>query len=413
MNGFVHYFRVQIKRVCKLLPAQQSGLLLLVLCLGAGAWLLMKNGDYGESRTRFEVGLVGNTKDTYLGFGIQAIQSIDTSRYMVNFQTLTEEEANLALRKGELSCYARIPDGLVESLVYGRNDRNIEIVTTNGDGIFASLAGQLADIVSSLVLSSQSAVFGMQRALYTHGMTEEIGEYTDEFNMRFFNIVLNRTDLCGQEILGVSDGISVAGYYLCGLLVFLLLLSGIIGSPLFVCKNRELNSLMASKGIGAFVQVIGEYLAYAGMNLLCLTEVVLLAGMLRGMGILEIDEWKYLGTEALTGLWRLLVPVSLMLSALHFLIYELVSGVINSILLQFICSIAMGYLAGCFYPYTFFPDVLQKIGICLPAGAALRYVQCGVMGEPAVFAGWGMAVYLMLFLSLSAAVRKQRLGRGR
>lgn len=413
MNGFIHYFRVQIKRVCKLLPAQQSGFLLLVLCLGAGAWLLMKNGDYGEHRTQFEIGLVGNTKDTYLGFGIQAIQSIDTSRYMVNFQTLTEEEADQALRKRELSCYARIPDGLVESLVYGRNDKNIEIVTAAWDGIIGSIGVNLADIVTSLVLSSQSAVFGMQRALYTHGMIEEIGGYTDELNLRFFDIVLNRTDLCGQEILGVSGGLSIAGYYLCSLLVFLLLLSGIMGSSLFARKNRELNSLMASKGIGFFSQVIGEYLAYAGMNLLCLTEVVLLVGMLRGMGILEIDEWKYLGAEALTGLWRLLVPVSLMLSALQFLVYEFISSVINSILLQFICSIVMGYLAGCFYPYTFFPDVLQKIGICLPAGVALRYVQGGVMGETAVLAGWGIMVYLALFLSLSMAARKLRMGRGR
>lgn len=413
MDGFVHYFRVQIKRICRLLPAQQLGTLLLVLCLGVGAWLLMKNGDYGESRTRFEVGLVGNTEDTYLGFGIQAIQSIDTSRYMVNFQTLTEEEADRALKRRKLSCYVRIPDELVESLVYGRNDRSIDVVAANGDGIFASLAGQLADIVSSLVLNSQSAVFGMQGVLYNHGMSGLAGRYTDDFNLRFFDIVLNRTDLCRQEILGIRNGISTAGYYLCGLLVFLLLLSGITGSPLFARRNRELNSLMASKGIGALVQVSGEYLAYAGMNLLCLTEVVLLVGVLRVMGIFDIDEWKYLGAEALAGLWWLLVPVSLMLSALQFLVYELVPGMVNSILLQFLCSIVMGYLAGCFYPYTFFPDVLQKIGVCLPAGAALRYVQGGVMGEEPVFAGWGIMAYLALFLSLSAAVRKLRMGRGR
>lgn len=413
MGRFIRYFWVQIKRVCRALPALQFWMLLLVLCLGTGAWILMKNGDYGKKQTRFEVGLVGNTTDSYLGFGIQAIQSLDTSRYMVNFRTLTETEADRALKAGTLSCYARIPDGLVESLTYGRNDQCIEIVAASGNGIFVNLAGELADVVSALVLSSQSAVFGMQRVLYDRGMPEQVGGYTDQLNLRFFDVVLNRTELCGQEILGIRNGISTGGYYLCGLLVFFLLLAGIIGSPLFVCRNRELSRLAASKGTGAAAQVAGEYLAYALMNLIYLAEAVLVAGILHGTGVLRIEEWKSSGIESQTAFFWLLVPVSLMLSALQFLIYELVSGMVGSILLQFTCSIVMGYLAGCFYPYNFFPDILQKTGVCLPAGAALRFVQGGVVGDAPVSAGIVVAAYLVLFLGAAAAVRKLRTERGR
>ncbi|MCM1541313.1 MAG: ABC transporter permease [Blautia sp.] len=413
MGGYIRYFWIQIKRIGRMLPAMQFWMLLLILCLGTGAWLLMKNGDHEKEQTLFEVGLVGNTTDSYLGFGVQAIQSIDTSRYMVHFQTLTEEEADRALKSGKLSCYVRIPDGLVDSLVYGRNDIRAEIVTTNGDGIFASLAGELADIVSNLVLSSQSAVFGMQRVLYDQGMAEMVGGYTDELNLRFFGVVLNRTDLCGQDFLGIRDGLSAAGYYLCGLLVFFLMLAGVIGSPLFACRNRELNSLLASKGTGAAAQVVGEYLAYAVMNLLYLAEAVLLVGILHSAGILGIEEWKYSGAEAQKELFLLLVPVSLMLSALQFLIYEMVSGMVGSILLQFTCSIVMGYLAGCFYPYTFFPDILQKAGSCLPVGAAVRYVQGGVAGDAPVSAGCVTVLYLALFLGLAVAVRKLRTERGK
>lgn len=413
MGRFFRYLLVQIKRICRLLPVMQIETLLLILCLGAGAWMLMKNGDYEKQQTRFEVGLVGNTDDTYLGWGIRAIQYIDSSRFMVNFQILTQEEAGRALRDRELSCYALIPDGLVESLVYGRNDRSIDCVTANGEGIFAILAGELTDVVSSLVLSSQSAVFGMQEVLYTRGMAELVEGCTEDLNLRIFDIVLSRTQLCRLEILGIHNRISLKGYYLCGLLIFFLMLLGIVGSPLFVRRSWELGSLMVSKGIGALAQVSAEYLAYAGMNLLYLTEGVLVLGILRGTGVFEIDEWKYFGAETLIGFWRLLVPISLMLSALHFLIYELVSNMTGSILLQFICSIVMGYLAGCFYPYTFFPDILQKTGACLPAGAAMRYIQGGVMGDIPALAGWGIAVYLTLFLGAAVAVRKLRTGRGR
>lgn len=413
MGREVRYFWIQIKRICRIMPGLQLGFLLLILCLGAGAWMLMKNSDHEKSQSRFEVGLVGDTTSTYLGFGIQMVQSIDTSRFMVNFQMLTEEEADRALRGRKLSCYMRIPDGLVEAWVYGRNDKSIDVIISNGNGVTIHLAGELTDIVSTLLLCSQSAVFGMQRVLYTQGMAESVDGYTDKLNFRFFDVVLNRTDLCGKEMTGICKGISTEGYYLCGLLVFFLLLSGITGSSLFAGRNRELNCLMASKGVRAFAQITGEYLAYAGMNLLYMTETVLLVGVLHGTGILEIDEWKYLGMEAVIGFWCLLLLVSLMLSAFQFLIYELIPGMVSSILLQFICSIVMGYLAGCFYPYSFFRDILQRLGACLPTGAALRYVQDGFMGEVPMLARWVMAGYLLLFLELSVAVRRLRTVRGR
>ncbi len=417
MDNFFRYFQMQIKRIGRMFPTLQIGILLLILCLGAGAWMIMKNGDYEKQRTRFQVGLVGDTSANYLGFGIQAIQNIDSSRYMVNFQTMTEEEADRALKSMDqekrLSCYVRIPDGLVESLIYGKNDKKIDCVTANGEGMFAILASELTDVASTLVLNSQSAVYGVEGVLYDYKMADRTGKYIDEFNLRLIDIALNRSDLCEKEILGLHNGISTIGYYLCGILVFFFMLSGIMGSPLFIHRNREMNSLAASKGIGAFAQITGEYLAYAGMNLLCLVEAVLLLGILRSAGAFKIDEWKDLGAEAVMAFLRILIPVSLMVSALQFFIYELVSGTIGSIFLQFICSIVMGYLAGCFYPYTFFPDVLQKIGAVLPTGVALRFVQGGFMEEVPASAGWGLTVYLALFFGLSVTARKLRIGKGR
>lgn len=413
MGGFIQYIGVQSKRVWKLIPALQLEMLLLGLCLGAGALLFLKNGEHAKEQARFEVGVTGNTDDTYLDFGIQTIQSLDPSRLMVDFQTLSEEEAHRALEDHKLSCYIRVPDGLVESLVYGRNDRRVEIVTANADGIFASLAAELADIVSTLCQSSQSAVFGMQGVLYRQGMADRVGGCTDALDLRFFEVVLDRTELCGQEVLGIWDGISTIGYYLCGLSVFFLTLSGIAGSPLFAHRNRELCGMLASRGLGAFGQVLGEYLAYAAVDLLFLAEETAALLILQRTGVVEIGEWKDLGAMGPMELGRLLLPVSLMLSAMQFLLYELVSGTVSCVLLQFLCSIVMGYLAGCFYPYPFFPDILQKLGGCLPVGEAVRYVQSGVAGDASVTAFCAVAIYLAVFLGLSVAARKWKTERGR
>ena len=70
-----------------------------------------------------------------------------------------------------------------------------------------------------------------------------------------------------------------------------------------------------------------------------------------------------------------IIPVIVALAAVQFFLYELTRGVISAVLWQFITAVLGCYVAGCFYPSTFFPEAVQYLAKYLPQGAVLRYMQ--------------------------------------
>lgn len=408
------YFGMQMKRMLCILPVLLVAVAATFAVLGACAALLLHSADSAEGKHRFRIGMVGDSSDSYLGFGISVVQAMDESRFMVELVSMEKEEALSSFRRGELSACVMVPDGLMDSIVYGRNDKLITYLSSEGQkGLEGILGEELADIVSVLVTRSQSAIFGMQQIMWDHDRGTEVAALTDRMNLKLFDVVLNRTGLYTLEELGVSGGLSAMGYYLGAFLVFFLLLLGIHGSPLLLRRGRALPELMKSRGVGAPGQVLGEYGAFACMNLLCFAVAFLALGIILNGGFIEIQEWEGLGGEPLRELFGMILPVTLMLSAMQFWLYELVTGVVGSLICQFICGISMAYLAGVFYPSGFFPETMRTLGQMLPAGAAMRYVQGGILGELSLKAALPVFLYLFLFLGLSVLTRDMRLEKGR
>ena len=413
MSEFRTYLYIQFRRVLKLLPALLTVTLLACGSVGLFVVLYLSSDDMTESRRKYQIAVVGDTTDTYLGFGISALTVLDDSRFMVEFPSMTESEARQALMRGEITAYAKIPDGLVESIVNGTNDNHVTFVGSTGQkGMTGILVEELTEVASTLVVRSQSAIYGMQRILWDNEMGDKWWEATESLNLRFIDMVLNRTKLCGLEVLGLSDGLSTGEYYFCSMMIFFLLLAGINSSPLFGRRNLELMRLIASRGVGAFRQAVGEYIAYLFLNLCCLLGVFLVLLPIFGSGAAESFGWEGLDAGMLFGFFFRLFPVAAAFAAMQFLIYELVTGVVSSILLQFISGMAMAYLSGCFYPANMFPDALKEIGALLPTGLALRYASGSLMGETALAAEMGLLLYLTVFLGLSVYVRKCRIQRG-
>lgn len=404
---------IQMKRMLRLLPALFAAVAVTLGVLGVCGALLLNSFQNAEGKHKFRIGMVGDWSDDYLGFGISVLQALDDSRFMVELVPMEEEEALSSFRRGELSSCVMVPDGLLDSIIYGRNDRQITYLGSEGQkGLESILGEELANIVSVLVTRSQSAIFGMQQIMWEQGRGEETADATYRMNLQMFDLVLNRTGLYTLEELGISGGLSAGGYYLGALLVFFLLLLGIYGSPLLVRRSRALPELMKSRGVGAACQVLGEYGAFVCMNLLCFALVSAAAGVVLKSGLVEIKEWSGMGAEPLRDLFFSLLPVVLMLSAMQFFLYELVRGIVSGLLLQFICGISMAYLAGIFYPADFFPDAMKHLGQLLPAGAAFGYVREEIMGELSLGMGAAVFLYLFLFLGLAVLIRGLRIVKG-
>ena len=96
------YLRLQIKRAFKIYP---SILIITLLTLAnivlTTTVILHQNSNKGQ--TKIQLGIVGDTSESYLGIGINALQSFDSSRFSINFIEMDEETAKKSLINREIS----------------------------------------------------------------------------------------------------------------------------------------------------------------------------------------------------------------------------------------------------------------------------------------------------------------------
>jgi hypothetical protein len=407
--GFGPYLRLQLKRSGKLLyqVLLVTGLLLVGVGLLAAMILDLDASDAGKQR--LNIGIVGDPTDTYLNLGIYAIETLDSSRFSVSFQRVDKREAEAQLKAGSLSAYLVIPDGFVEAVSRGEN-KPITYVSTDGAmGLGSAIADEVVGSVSDLLLESQNAIFGMQRYGLDHGVGTDLSVSGDKLSENYMAAILNREALYDMDIVGVSGNLSMLGYYLCGLSLVFLLLWGIGGCSLFVGRDLSLNRVLRAKGLGSLRQVTGEYVAWFSLMVVsfacaCLAFALFLK--FSGFSITELGDFHDVFLFFLA-----MLPVAAMLSMLQFFLYELVSGPIHCILLQFSLAIALGYLSGCFYPIQFFPESIQHLQAFLPTGAGLLYLEARLSGGPCLGSLAAVLIYFVVFFCLTVLVRQRRLCR--
>lgn len=409
MNQFKIYFQLQLKRVFKICPGIICTTFLLCGCMCLVMGLFLNIDASKDSKKKVQIGLVGDISDSYLGLGIYALEHFDSSRFTIDFHDLSEEEARKQLESGTLNAYVRIPDGFIDSIVNGEN-KPITYVTGNGQMEIGSLIiNELVETISSLITESQNAIYGMQKFMRDNGLETGLWKATDELNRQYIDFILNRTGIFRLEAVGISNDLSLAGYYFCAIFILFFLLWGINCSTLFSGRDIALSKLLASKGQGAFSQVLSEYLAYllfTLFGLLCVSAVLILAINVFGF---FVPEWEMSGLEAILLFMIKQIPVAAVISALQFFLYEIIDNIISAVILQFLCAICLGYISGCFYPIDFFPEGIQKLAAVLPTGAALSYLDKTLLNRSAIYEMLLLLLYLSLFISLSIMARNHQL----
>ena len=84
------------------------------------------------------------------------------------------------------------------------------------------------------------------------------------------------------------------------------------------------------------------------------------------------------GVRLVSGL-ALLIPVA---GALLYFLSQCVRSLISGTILALLCAIGLGYISGCFYPISFFPEGIQRLAAILPTGILMEYMQRALLGEP-------------------------------
>ena len=398
MKYFPIYFRLQLRRAGRLLPRMLAVTLLLAVLTALAALLPSKLRQDDEAAAEpVCIGLVGDLEETYIAEALDLLESMDSSRFSIRFVRLAPSEAAFTLRSGRVDGYAVIPEGFAEAMMIGEHRPITYVSAGGGADLGAQIIRELAETISTLVLETENAIYGAQN--YASDKLPDVNPYRagDRLVVRYALRIIDRERLFRLETIDDGDTLSLPGYYLCGLSLLLLMLWAISCTPLFAGRSRELERLLQAEGLGGAGQVLAEYLSYVLLMLCGLLAAGIPVGLLIGRFGLHIPELENGGLPRFTvGA----LPTALMICALQFLLFELAEGTVGGVLLQFLNAAVQGYLAGCFYPASFFPEGLRRFGAMLPAGVGMARLRALLLHE----SGGAGAVWLWLLLTLLAAV---------
>lgn len=408
MKRFGMYYQMQCKRVFKSFFSIMLMTLLLAGGMGAVAWLQVHMQQNDESKQKISLGIVGDAYDSYLGIGIYALENLDSSRFTLNFVFFEDEaEAEKGLTDGTVSGYIRIPEGFVDSIVTGENQKVTYVYGGGQAGIGSQLIQELSETISELITESQTGIYSMMDFYRDQGEKDHFYEDMNRLNLQYFDVILAREKMYQLHTVEGRSDLSAAGYYLGAILLLFFLLWGMNGGPLLVSKDTALNKVMASRGMGSISQVLGEFAAY--FVLMAANAVVILGVLSAGVRItgISFEEIRSAGDMVRLGFYSL--PVVLCFASLHYLLYSFVDSLTAGLLMNFLVSVGLGYISGYFYPLSYFPDFVQRISHFLVTGVSMDYMHQVLQRDRVGMELAGLLLYTILFLAVAVLVKRHRL----
>lgn len=378
------YCILQLKRMATYIPYMFVYVLLILAGSICVFGLLQKKDANGEELQRIPIGIVGNMEETYFNIAFTALERLDSVSHTLSMQRMEKDEAARALKKGKIAAYVVIPDGVVQSVLVGKNKQIVFVTADVSYSLGNQIIEELTEVISNLLVETQNAIYGMQQLAEETKVTYDRGEAVEALNLQYVELVLTRPDLFELEYVSGQHPFSLKTYYGCAFMVMILSFLG-MGCVMFAVKReRSFVAFFRVHGGHPFVLVLGEYVAYFVWlfgGACMIVAFCLVSGMISGNGVLLLVA---------------AIPVVVALAAVQFLLYEWSDSVISAVLWQFIIAVCFCYLSGCFYPTAFFPEVVQNIAKYLPQGAALQYLLSYQRKT-----GYGEELFILLFYSVS------------
>ena len=403
------YLKLQIKRAMKIYPSILLVSAVMLVGAALAIWGLSSLHAADESRQKIAVGVVGDTNDTFLGIGIAVLQDADQIRHYVQFEQMDETQAKSALAEGSISGYVIVPERFINGLITGRNIPVRYITRQGTQDLGDVLSKEALDVVSHMVLETQNGIYSMQMAAYANNAYANISSKVERMNLSYIDFVLNRSEIYELKEVGVRDYLTYPGYYLCSFILLFLLLWGISCAQLLGTKNVSLSCLVCQRGIGALKQTIFEHVAFLVITLISVLILAIVIGCVvsaEHFGIRELLNADII--RVLVFAVRLL-PVLCMVTAMHLMLYEIFTNMPAAILAQVLIIVVLGYVSGCFYPESFFPEAVNRIADALPIGAGFSFVKGLLADEPTLWDTILVWSYTVAFLGITAVCRRRKI----
>lgn len=398
-----NYFYLQLKKVARILPFVTVLTLVLLIGLGIVLYGFLDMFSNREENQRYIVAVTGDTDNEYLRLGMAAMKHFDETRFSMEFAPMTEEKAKSDLSSGKVAAYINIPEGFVEKALSG-DIEPITFVTSAGmEGMNGLFKKEITALVTDMVVRSQQGAYGTYDALYNNGLESEASVPIDKISIDYSELIFERNKLYTVSELGVSDGLSTPEYYVCAIIVLLLVLVGLPFNVVYIKKDYALNRLLVSRGYSTVKQVVFEYLAHflAVLVQLAIIIAAIVIAVSNMPSVIDFDTLR----QTMPDMILKTIPVVIMISAFNMMMFELADNIVSGLLLHFFTAIGLCYVSGCLYPIYAFPTAIKAIAPFLPTGIARSYLASGFVYESSLNNLGGLILYSLVFLGLTWLTR--------
>lgn len=358
---------------------------------------------------KFQIALVGETGDSYLNMGIQALHTFDSSRFAVDVLQLTEAQAQKALMKGEIGAYVVIPDGFVEQAMHGRVITLKYVSTVGATGLVSLFKDEITMVISDIVIACQRGMYGIENALSAVGHTGDINRFMNEVSISYVKYVLVRSQMYEVDSLNMTDGLGMDGTLFCGIFVLFISLCILPFGSLYFREDYSFDKILMARGYGVTGFVLGEFASlFSGCILLFITAMLIFGA---GVKFLSVPpQWVSFDLNV-ENIFSMAIVI-LMISAFTYMLFQCSGNLISGTLLCFFAVLVLCFAGGCIYPLYFFPISVQKVLAFLPHSLAREQIGFVFTGESTQGDRLLLIGFSAIFLLIAIFIRKCRLRNG-
>ena len=360
----------------------------------------LKIGTTSKSQSRIGVGIVGSIENKYMKLGVEMLNNMDASRFSIKFINMDETAAKKSLKAGEIIGYFKIDKDFIEALEKGEN-RPVEYISS-GAGMISALSKEVASVFSTLLVNSERAIYATDNYLIDHPQVYNRERANTEFNIELLKNVMSRGKIYDVKSIDTVSGLSDTDNYICGMSVLFMMLTGLGLGGLLCEKNESLLRVLKSRGLSYGGSLIADMFV---ISLYIILTVLIFTG-----GMALTDEILP-GNHNFVNLFEYckdIVFLSVMFASMHLFIYEIIYKRVVAVLAELLLGISIGYIGGCIYPISFFPDIIRKLSIFLPSGAGIQVLSDGMGYSVDIFCFIIILVYSILFIGGVYALRNKR-----
>lgn len=336
MRTYMIYLLLTGKRLLRQLPYFLAGLAVMVLLIGMAAFSASKV-LYGEtSLKKIEVGVVLPEDDALSEKITKMIASLDSVESLCDFSYLEHDEAFQKMKSGELQAVFEVPSGMARGILDGTN-QPATIWFPDERGLEGAVFRELAESGSSMLGTSQAAIYAANECLNIQGVPEQISVSEQDLNRIFLKYAMNREALFRKKTVSAAGNVSTAVFYGISGIVFLMILTGIPAAPFLAPQTEALEQGLRRIGIRRWYPLF--------CKCLCMT-LLLMAVTAGGYGWAVQKGYALAGREELAA-WGLTCAA---VSAWILLFYEVCRSSAAAILTLFAVNVVFLFLAGGIIP---------------------------------------------------------------